>query len=279
MVFCWPKSKTSSAEFTLSVSCGANRGQTRTPLELAPQLLQFFLSRADGNSRTVSSSARHAWHFRLLCLQSRSATYSLRVFAFRHLLHVLFFAHTQPPPTSGTPCTSGRGVPNHDSTRTHHGYGLLHSGLHALGFELRPMQLWRRLCLVSHKLYNSCARHNLCMLDAASSAGPQVRKPPRISKVCSLAFKRYTHDSSCARHTACRSAARPCGSHCDSAEVVLDMHEPSSPCRHGTECAWPQWPPSPLAPLAKSSAADIMLLEARAAVNAMKRIETVVPRR
>ena len=95
MVFGGSKSKTGVCRVYTFCRCGTNRGQTRTHLELwlAPQLLQFFLSRTDCRSRTACSSARHALHFWSLCLQSRH-TYSLRVFAFPPLLHVFFLSRT-----------------------------------------------------------------------------------------------------------------------------------------------------------------------------------------
>ena len=97
--------KTSSAEFTLSVAVGTNRGQKRAHSEL--------------------------WLARSCCSSScRGQT----------------AAHTRPLPPHGTPCTSGRDVPNNDSTRAHHGCGLLHSGCAPCDSSCAPTQLWQRPC-------------------------------------------------------------------------------------------------------------------------------------
>ena len=111
--------------------------------------------------------------------------------------------------------------------------------LHALRFELRSMQLWERPRLpptlerprplgcnelrLDTSFTMPPARHNLCILDAASSAGPQVTQLPRISEVRSSPYIQKVHlRSLCARRTACRSAARLCGS---TVTLVLEVHE------------------------------------------------------
>ena len=155
-----------------------------------------WLSRICCSSSRRGETAAHALHFRLLCLQSRSATYSLRVFAFSHLLHVIL---SRTDCCSHTASSSARHALHFRSRRSQSRFDAYAARvwatpqrLHALRFELRSMQL-RQRAWPHHKLYNASARHSLCILDAASTAGPQVRKPPRILKVGSPPYSQTVH--------------------------------------------------------------------------------------